>query len=114
MRAFLEINSAGSFQAAAERLHITQSAISARIGTLEDRLNQKLFNRKRSGAELTDAGLRFLRHAQNCVQSWERAQQEIARSIAAGHQVTFLSTGQKIFSPNIPLPFQILPHPDFR
>ena len=78
MRAFLEIASAGSFQAAAERLHITQSAISARIISLEDRLNQKLFLRKRSGIELTEAGFRFSRHAQNCVQSWERAQQEIA------------------------------------
>lgn len=78
MRAFLEITSAGSFQAGAERLHITQSAISARIISLEDRLNQKLFYRKRSGIELTKAGFRFLRHAQNCVQSWERAQQEIA------------------------------------
>jgi DNA-binding transcriptional LysR family regulator len=78
MRAFLEITSAGSFQAGAERLHITQSAISARIISLEDRLNQKLFHRKRSGVELTESGSRFLRHAQNCVQSWERAQQEIA------------------------------------
>jgi DNA-binding transcriptional LysR family regulator len=78
MRAFFEITSAGSFQAGAERLHITQSAISARIISLEERLNQKLFFRKRSGVELTDAGYRFLRHAQNCVQSWERAQQEIA------------------------------------
>lgn len=78
MRAFLEISSAGSFQAGAERLHITQSAISARIISLEDRLNQRLFHRKRSGVELTDSGFRFLRHAQNCVQAWERAQQAIA------------------------------------
>ncbi|MEM7207915.1 MAG: LysR family transcriptional regulator [Pseudomonadota bacterium] len=78
MRAFLEIASAGSFQEAAERLHITQSAISARIKSLEQRLNRRLYLRKRSGVELTDAGQRLLRHAQNCVESWERAQQEIA------------------------------------
>ena len=78
MRAFLEIASTGSFQNAAERLNITQSAISARIKGLEQRLNRVLFARKRSGIELTDAGIRFQRHAQNCVQSWERAQQEIA------------------------------------
>ena len=78
MRAFLEIAATGSFQNAAERLNITQSAISARIKTLEERLNRILFTRKRSGIELTDAGIRFQRHAQNCVQSWERAQQEIA------------------------------------
>ena len=78
MRAFLEIAATGSFQKAAERLNITQSAISARIKGLEQRLNRVLFARKRSGIELTDAGIRFQRHAQNCVQSWERAQQEIA------------------------------------
>ncbi len=78
MRAFLEIASSGSFQQAAERLHITQSAISARIKNLEQRLNRQLYLRKRSGVELTNAGQRFLRHAQYCVQSWERAQQEIA------------------------------------
>jgi DNA-binding transcriptional LysR family regulator len=78
MRAFLEITSTGSFQQAAERLHITQSAISARIKGIESHFNRRLFQRKRSGIELTDAGTRFFRHAQNCVQSWERAQQEIA------------------------------------
>lgn len=78
MRAFIEIASTGSFQNAAERLNITQSAVSARIKSLEERLNRILFSRKRSGIELTAAGMRLLRHAQNCVQSWERAQQEIA------------------------------------
>jgi DNA-binding transcriptional LysR family regulator len=78
MRAFLEIASTGSFQNAAERLNITQSAISARIKSLEQRLNRILFTRRRAGAELTVAGARFMRHAQGCVQSWERAQQEIA------------------------------------
>ena len=78
MRAFLEIASTGSFQVAAERLHITQSTISARIKMLEQRLNRSLYLRKRSGIELTDAGSNFLRHAQSCVQSWERAQQEVA------------------------------------
>ena len=78
IRAFLEIASAGSFQEASERLHITQSAISARIKMLEDRLNRQLYVRKRAGVELTEAGRRFMRHAQSCVQSWERAQQEVA------------------------------------
>ena len=88
MRAFLEINSTGSFQEAAERLHITQSAISARIKHLEERLNQRLYLRKRSGVELTDAGRRFTRHAQYCVQSWERAQQEIALPVEIDNLVS--------------------------
>lgn len=78
MRAFLEIAATGSFQNAAERLNITQSAISARIKGLEQRLNRVLFTRKRGGVELTAAGRRLRHHAQSCVQSWERAQREIA------------------------------------
>ena len=78
MRAFLEIAATGSFQNAAERLNVTQSAISARIKGLEQRLNRVLFTRRRSGVELTEAGLALQRHAQSCVQSWERAQREVA------------------------------------
>ena len=78
MRAFLEIAACGSFQDAAERLHITQSAISARIKALESRFNRQLYIRRRRGVELTDAGRRLQHHAQSCVEARERAQQEIS------------------------------------
>lgn len=78
IRAFLEVASTGSFQKAAENLFITQSAMSSRIKSLEQRLNRKLFLRKRQGAILTPGGHTFLRHAQNLVNSWERARLEIA------------------------------------
>ena len=88
LRAFVEIAATGSFQLAAERLYITQSAISVRIKTLEERINRKLFLRRRSGMELTRAGERLLRHAQSCVQSWERAQQEISLPDDIHNQLT--------------------------
>ena len=78
LRAFLEVAATGSFQLAAEKMHITQSTTSARIKTLEDRLNQPLFVRKRNGAVLTSAGQQLHRHALTSVQAWERARQEIA------------------------------------
>ena len=46
----------GSFQAAANRLHTTQSAISKRIADLEDALGRQLFDRSRRNARLTPAG----------------------------------------------------------
>ena len=46
----------GSFQAAANRLHTTQSAISKRIAELEEGLGRKLFDRSRRNAKLTPAG----------------------------------------------------------
>lgn len=48
----------GSFQAAANRLHTTQSAISKRIGELESALGRPLFDRTRRNAQLTPAGER--------------------------------------------------------
>ena len=56
LRAFLEVASTGSFQLAAEKMFITQSTASARIKSLEDRLDRILFIRNPNGAELTRAG----------------------------------------------------------
>jgi DNA-binding transcriptional LysR family regulator len=50
--------SLGSFQAAANRLHTTQSAISKRIAELETALGKQLFDRTRRNAQLTPAGER--------------------------------------------------------
>jgi DNA-binding transcriptional LysR family regulator len=77
-RTFLEIVTTGNFLRAAERLHVTQTAVSARVRTLEELLGRKLFVRNKSGASLTSAGQRFLRYAQTLVQVWERARQQVA------------------------------------
>jgi DNA-binding transcriptional LysR family regulator len=77
-RTFLEVASTGSFIAAADRLHLTQTAISARIRTLEIQLGRRLFIRNKAGARLTPDGQRFLRHAHALLQVWERACHEVA------------------------------------
>jgi DNA-binding transcriptional LysR family regulator len=77
-RTFLEIAATGSFLRAAERLHVTQTAISARVRTLEVLLGRKLFVRNRAGASLTSAGEQFQRYAQTLVQVWERARHQVA------------------------------------
>jgi DNA-binding transcriptional LysR family regulator len=77
-RTFLEIVTTGSFLRAAERLHVTQTAVSARVRTLEELLGRKLFVRNKSGASLTAAGERFQRYARTLVQVWERARQQVA------------------------------------
>jgi DNA-binding transcriptional LysR family regulator len=80
---FLEIVGTGSFIAAAERLHLTQTAVSARIRTLESQLGRRLFVRNKAGARLTPAGERFQRDALTMVQVWERARQRVA--LPPGH-----------------------------
>ena len=77
-RTFLEIVATGNFLRAAERLHVTQTAVSARVRALEDLLGRRLFVRNKSGASLTPAGEQFLRYAQTLVQVWERARHQVA------------------------------------
>jgi DNA-binding transcriptional LysR family regulator len=54
----------GSFQAAATRLHTTQSAISKRIAELESLFGRPLFDRTRRTAQLTPEGQRLAAGAQ--------------------------------------------------
>lgn len=76
-RTFLAVVAAGNFSGAAERLHVTQSTVSARIQTLERQLGAVLLRRGRGGAELTPAGQRFLRHAKSLVRTTEQARHEV-------------------------------------
>ena len=77
-RTFLEIMETQNFARAAERLHVTQTAVSARVRTLEELLGRRLFVRNKSGAKLTPAGDRFARYARTLVQAWEQARHQVA------------------------------------
>lgn len=90
VRTFLEVASAGSFVAAAQRLHVTQAAVSARLQTLEAELDQRLFVRNKAGARLTPAGRAFLPYATQLTQVWEQARLKV--SAQAGQQ-SVLSIG---------------------
>ena len=77
-RTFLAVVAAGSFVRAAERLNLSQTAVSARVRSLEEQLRRPLFVRNKTGASLTPAGEQFLRHAPALVQLWERARHAVA------------------------------------
>lgn len=74
---FLEIVRTGSFIAAAEKLYVTQTTVTARIHTLEKQIGCKLFVRNRSGASLTADGQKFIEHATQMVQIWETAKRDL-------------------------------------
>jgi len=61
LSAFMTVASTLNFTRAAERLHITQSALSQRIRQLEMEIGSVLLNRSSQGVELTEAGKRVLR-----------------------------------------------------
>jgi DNA-binding transcriptional LysR family regulator len=63
LRAFAEVIELGSFSAAAERLRITQPAISLRVRALEKRFGMRLVERIGKRATPTAAGTELLCHA---------------------------------------------------
>ncbi len=68
IRAFLAVAELESFSLAAERLHVTQPAISKRIRQLEDNIRTDLFDRIGKRSILTPSGLAFLPRAERILQ----------------------------------------------
>jgi DNA-binding transcriptional LysR family regulator len=77
LRAFAEVAASGSFSAAAERLHLSQPAVSKRIAVLEDELGVALFDRLGRGTELTEAGRALLTRVPDVEHSLRKAVQAV-------------------------------------
>ena len=71
LSAFLEVADSGSFSRAAERLHLSQPAVSKRIAALERQLRRPLFDRVGRSIALTDAGRTLLPYAQRALEDIE-------------------------------------------
>ncbi|MEC7359063.1 MAG: LysR family transcriptional regulator [Pseudomonadota bacterium] len=59
----IEINELGTLTAAADQMHLSQSALTQGINKLENELGQQLFNRSSVGMFATPVGARFLTRA---------------------------------------------------
>ena len=84
-RYFLEIARQGTFTAAAESLHMAQSALSEQILQLERECGCLLFHRTRSGVKLTPAGEYLMPHAESLLQKAAETQDGLA-SFHLGYQ----------------------------
>jgi DNA-binding transcriptional LysR family regulator len=65
LRAFLSVADLGSFRAASDVLHLSQSALSRRVDKLEEALGVQLFTRTTRKVELTTVGRAFVHRARN-------------------------------------------------
>ena len=63
LEAFIAVASTGSFSDAAEKIHLTQPAVSKRIALLEQQLSCRLFDRIARSVTLTEAGEALLPRA---------------------------------------------------
>ncbi len=79
------IASEGGMTKAADRLHLTQSALSHQLKEIEDRLDTLLFLRLKKKMVLTEAGERVLRTARQVLEELIHTEQEV-RKIGKGEQ----------------------------
>jgi len=78
LKAFVAVADTRSFSLAAERIYLTQPAVSKRIAALEAELGVKLFDRIGKTTILNEAGRKLLPRANNMLQEMEDIQRSIS------------------------------------
>ncbi|MHC5192264.1 LysR family transcriptional regulator [Pseudomonas frederiksbergensis] len=84
LRAFVAIKDTGSFTRAAERLHLSQSAISHQIRRLEEQAGTTLLVRTTRRLTLTEDGEDFLRHAEQILKAQDALSRRFEASSVSG------------------------------
>jgi molybdate transport repressor ModE-like protein len=84
LRAFTAVAEEGSVSAAGRKLHLSQSAVSQTIQSLERQLGVQLLNRGAGGVTLTGAGTVLLREARTLIAQHDRALAAVSGQGTAG------------------------------
>lgn len=105
LRAFAAVAEEGSLSAAARRLHLSQSALSQTIRSLERQLGVQLLLRSRTGVAPTEAGTTLLREGRALLAQYDRMIAAVA-AVAAGDDAS--PGGLKVGIP-LELPAELLP-----
>lgn len=89
---FVRVAEAGSFNRAAEELHLTSTALIKQINLLESDLELRLFDRTHRGLTLTKAGASLLRDAKYIMDYCEEAIQRAQAAMREENQVIRIGT----------------------
>ena len=84
LRYFVAVAEELHFTRAAERLYVSQPALSKQIRALERQLGAELFRRDRQGVALTAAGAALLPYAERVLAVWAEGASALAEVSAAG------------------------------
>jgi LysR family transcriptional regulator, regulator for metE and metH len=79
LKTLMALRDTGSLVEAAERIHLTQSALSHQLKDLEERLGCTLFIRKSKPLQFTSAGMRLLQLADDVTPLLRSAQRDLDR-----------------------------------
>ncbi|MEU7021177.1 LysR family transcriptional regulator [Streptomyces sp. NPDC046203] len=89
LRSFLAVAEELHFTRAAERLYVSQPALSKQIRALERQLGAPLFDRDRTGVRLTGVGEALLPHARAVLAAWAGAEDAV-RAARTAHAATLV------------------------
>ncbi len=78
LRTFRAVAETLNFTRAAERLHLTQSAVSHQIKALEEELREPLFIRAKRGVKLSQAGKLALEHVERILDETEALRERVS------------------------------------
>ncbi|WYX23043.1 LysR family transcriptional regulator [Achromobacter xylosoxidans] len=84
LRTYVAVKEAGGFTRAAERLHLSQSAVSHQIRRLEAQAGTALLVRTTRSLALTEDGEDFLRYAEQVLRAQDALARRFQRSSVAG------------------------------
>ncbi|GAA4882300.1 LysR family transcriptional regulator [Kitasatospora terrestris] len=105
LRTFATVARTGNLTAAAERLHLVQSTVTAHVQALEKELDLRLFDRLPRGVVLTGAGRDVLAQAEAVLEAEARLRTVAASAGGAGGRVTgrvVLAAGETLVSARLP------------
>lgn len=92
----------GSVTAAAQRIHISQSALSRRLQQLESDLGAQLLTRGRHGAEVTEAGRLAVVECRAMLARYETMRRDIAEHLGLRRGTVILGGGATVTSSLLP------------
>ena len=101
LHAFLSVAESGSFQAAAQKCHVTQSTVSRQVQALETELDAPLFFRG-AQAKLTVAGELLLPKARRIYQDWQQVSRDIGDLMAGKQPELCVAAIQSVCSTLLP------------
>ncbi len=102
LRTFVTAAKYGNFRRAAEVLHLAQPTVTVQIQKLEAGWQVSLFERIGRNVQLTPAGKRFLRHAEDLLMRYEESIQDMARWREGFEDVIIISVAPIIATTFLP------------
>ena len=94
----LEVAACRSMSLAAQRLYVSQSAISQQIQRLEQELGCALFTRTVRGPQLTSAGESFCRQVRPVIEDWQKLCQELHAGNLTTKKLLRVGLGSRVYS----------------